>query len=107
MAFPKNRQQFFIRNQPGIEIYLHGLRMIAQVMISRVLGGSPGISYPGAHHAFEDPEPGVRTPESAQGKGRSFGFGWRRLIDWGYRGSNRHRDSFLGPLPALTRSRET
>ena len=78
--------------------------MIAQMMISWIPGGSTGISYPGAYHAFEDPEPGVRTPESAQGEGRSFDFGWRRSIDRGYCCSNHHCDSFLGPLPALTRS---
>ena len=86
MAPPKNRQQLVIGDLRGIIVYLDGLGVIAKIMISGTLFCSSRISHPGAHHAFEDPEPGVRTPESPQGKGRGFGFGWRCRIYGGYPG---------------------
>jgi hypothetical protein len=48
--------------------------VIAKIMISRTLFRSSRISHPGAHHAFQDPEPGVRTPKSPHCKGRGFCF---------------------------------
>src|SRR5208282_6189332 len=80
MALPENRQQLFIRDLGGIIVELDGLSVIPKIMISGTPFRSSRISHPGAHHAFEDPEPGVRTPESPQGEGSGFGFGRGRSI---------------------------
>ncbi len=86
MALPKNRQKLFIRDLAGIIVDLDGLGVIAKIMVSRILFRASRISHPGAHHAFEDPEPGVRTPESPQGKGGGFDLGRRRRVYGRYPG---------------------
>ncbi len=100
MALPENLQQLFIRDLGGIIVEPDGLGMIAQIMISGALSCSSRISHPGVHHAFEDPEPGVRTPESPQGKSRGFGFGRGGSINGGYPCCKSccilHHCSFLG-----------
>lgn len=52
-----------------------------------VIGGVPfhpsGISRAGPYDARNDPEPGVRPPESAEGEGSSFYDGRRTCIYFG------------------------
>ena len=108
MALPENRYKLFIRDLGGIIVELDGLSMIAQIMISRIFFSTSRISHPGVHHPFEDPEPGVRTPESPESKRGGFGFGRCCRVYCGYpRFKNRcilHLCSILNPLRVLALS---
>ena len=75
VAFPEDLQQFLIRNDRGIKIYLHRLGVIAKVAVSRVWLGASRITHPGANDAVEDPEPGLYAPESPEAEGKGFGPG--------------------------------
>ncbi len=58
----RRKRSFPGRNQPGRS--RHGLR--CHHRWGRALFA--GIPHPGAHHSVEKPEPGIRSPESAEGK---------------------------------------
>lgn len=51
--------------------------MIPQVVVSGVPFLSPCITDAGANNTGDEPEPGVRTPESPHGKGGRLRCGWR------------------------------
>jgi hypothetical protein len=75
MGLPEDVQQLCVRDDGGIVDDLDGLGVIPQVMIRGVWFGAARVSYPGADNAMEGPEPGIRTPESPQGKGGGLGMG--------------------------------
>ena len=71
MVFPEDLQEMLIRDPGRVVIDLDRLAMIAQVMVSGIFRRSAGITNTGTDDARETPEPGVRAPKSAQGKGGS------------------------------------
>ena len=44
--------------------------MVAEVFIFRICSRPPGVARPCAYNSLQKPEPGVRSPESAEAKGR-------------------------------------
>ena len=72
MAVPENVQQFAVRYTGGVVRYPYCLGMVAKLIVRRVYLGASGITDYGADNSLNTPEPGVRTPESAQGKGGRF-----------------------------------
>ncbi len=72
MAIPESGEEFLICDLSWIVINLDRLRMPVQIVISRVSGTAASVSDTGADYTFDTPEPGVRSPESAQGEGRGF-----------------------------------
>jgi len=72
VAIPENDQEFLICDLSWIVINLDRLRMPVQIVISRVSGTAASVSDTGADYSVNTPEPGVRSPESAQGEGRGF-----------------------------------
>jgi len=54
--------------------------MIAEIMIGGIWLFSASIAYSGSDNSSDTPEPGVRSPESAQGKSGSLGLGWNLLV---------------------------
>ena len=69
MARKKYFQELFVGNSGGIEIYLNRLGVPPKAPVGRILLTATGITDPGSDNTVKAPEPGVRTPESAQGKG--------------------------------------
>lgn len=69
VGFPEKGQQSFVGNDFRVKIDLDRLRMVAQVIVGRIRMGAPGVADTCPVNPFQAPEPGVRTPESAQGKG--------------------------------------
>lgn len=72
MAFPEDFEKFPVRNFCRVIFDPDSLGMVSDIIVGGVRGGPPGISHPGAHYAVQKPEPGIRSPESPQGKGRRF-----------------------------------
>ncbi len=72
MAAPKNPQQFLIGDLLRIVVNLDRLGMIADIPVGRILCAAARVTDPRADDAFDSPELGIRSPESAQGKGRTF-----------------------------------
>jgi hypothetical protein len=80
MAVPEPVQQFLVGDDGRVEIDLDGLGVIAEAVVSGGWLGAACVSYPGANYAVDDPELGIRTPKSAQGKGCGLGFDGDRGI---------------------------
>jgi hypothetical protein len=55
--------------------------MVAEFIVRGIYGGTPGVADDSADNPLNTPEPGVRTPESAQGKGGRFRHGWPVSVD--------------------------
>jgi hypothetical protein len=72
---PEDVQQFLVGDDGGIVVDLNGLGVIAEAVIGGILLGAARVSYPGADDAVDGPELGIRTPESAEGKGGGLRFG--------------------------------
>jgi hypothetical protein len=83
VRLPEDRQQVGISDADGIEIDLEGLAVIPQLVIGGGFKGAPRIPHAGADHAVKTPEPGVGSPESAQGEGGGLEAGGGILIDGG------------------------
>ena len=77
---PKNIQELLIRDASRVIFYLYALGMVAKVVVRWVLLSSSCIAHPGSEYSWYAPEPGVRTPESAKGKGRCFNLDWHGLV---------------------------
>jgi hypothetical protein len=87
---PEYVQQLLIRDLGGIEIELKRLGMIAEVVVSRVLGAAAGVTDARADDAGQTPELRVGVPESTQGKRGRFRAFRRVCIDRRH-GGRRHR----------------
>jgi len=72
MPLPENFEEPVVPDPCGIEIDLDRFRMITQRGVARVICRPACIAYARPDDSFKTPEPGVRTPESAQGEGRCF-----------------------------------
>jgi hypothetical protein len=70
MACPEDIEQFPVGDHGRIEVHLDRLDVVPEVVIRRVLRRPSRVADAGAENAWETPEPGVRTPESAQGESR-------------------------------------
>ena len=82
MFSPEDVQQFFIRDDGGVILYLDSFSMVGNVVVAGV-GGSPSrVAHTGANDAIETSKTGVWSPESAQGKGGGFDFGGSAGIYW-------------------------
>lgn len=82
MLSPEDVQQFFIRDDGRVILYLDSFSMVGNVIVAGVSGGATGIAHPGANNAIESSKTGVWSPESAQGKGGGFDFGGSAGIYW-------------------------
>ena len=54
--------------------------MVTYNYIGRIIPGAAGITYPGTDNTIKAPEPGVRTPESAEGKCSGLHIDWQFRI---------------------------
>ncbi len=70
MACPEDIEQLPVGDHGRIEIHLDRLDVISEVVVRGVLRRPSRVPDTGAENAGETPEPGVRTPESAQGERR-------------------------------------
>jgi hypothetical protein len=75
VATPEDVQQFLVGDDGRIEVDLEGLGVVAEAAIGGIALGAAGVAYPGADDAMDGPELGLRTPESAQGKGGGLRLG--------------------------------
>ena len=72
MGFPEKIQKPAVRDDCRVKVDLDRLRMISNVMVGRIRVGAPRVADARAEYPIEAPEPGVRAPESAKGKGGGF-----------------------------------
>ncbi len=96
MACPEDIEQFPVGDHGRVEVHLDRLDVVPEIVIRGVLRRSPRVPDAGAENAGETPEPGVRTPESAQGEGRRLRHSGQGCIDRRYRRGSRRR-----PAPRL------
>lgn len=72
MTAPESVQQFLIRDDGGVVFYPDRLTVITDIVVTGIAGGASGIPRRSADNPLDTPEPGFGSPESAQGKIRSF-----------------------------------
>ena len=72
MAVPEYGQEFLICDLRWIVVNLDRLRMTVEVVVCGVIDASTSVTDAGADYSVNTPEPGVRSPESAQGEGSGF-----------------------------------
>ena len=70
---PENLQQLRISNLGRVEIELERLGVIAEAMVSRILGVAARVTDARANDAGQTPELRVGVPESTQGESRRLG----------------------------------
>ena len=70
MAFPENIQELPVGYSGRVVIYLESLGMIAKAIVGGIFLGAARISNARANNSIDSPEPGIRSPESAQSKSR-------------------------------------
>ena len=83
VACEEDLEQLLVRDHARVEVELHGLGVVAEVVVCGVELGPAGIADPGPYHSFEAPELGLRAPESAQGEGGRLKGGGGGQIDRG------------------------
>ena len=88
MAFPENIQELPVGYSGRVVIYLESLGMIAKAIVGGIFLGAARISNARANNSIDSPEPGIRSPESAQSKSR-------RCCLCGYGGINGRQFFFL------------
>ena len=93
MAFPENAEQLFKGYSGWIELNLYCFGMVSEAVIRGVLFRPSRISHAGPYDARNDPEPGVRPPESAEGEGSSFHYR-RRICVYGRNMFEPHTDHY-------------
>jgi len=84
MALPEDVEQFPVGDHGRIEVHLDRLDVVPEVVIRRVLRRPARVPDAGAENPGKTPEPGVRTPESAQGECRRLRHSGQGCIDRGY-----------------------
>jgi hypothetical protein len=70
MAFPENIQELPVGYSGRVVIYLDSLGMIAKAVVGGILLCAARVANARANYSINSPEPGIRSPESAQSKGR-------------------------------------
>ena len=91
MARPEDVEQIPVGDHGRIEVHLDRLDVVPEVVIRGVLRRPSRVPDAGAEDAGETPEPGVRTPESAQAEGRCLRHSGQGCIDRRYRRGSRRR----------------
>ena len=72
MTDPEEIRQFAVGYLSGIKFNLDRLGMISQIIVGGIVFCSSRVSDTSAYNAFDNPEPGIGTPESAERKGCGF-----------------------------------
>ena len=72
MAFPENIQELPVGYSIRVVIYLESLGMIAKAVVGGIFLCAARVANARANNSIDSPEPGIRSPESAQSKGRRF-----------------------------------
>lgn len=80
MAAPEDVQQVLVGDDRRVKIDLDGLGVVAEVAVGGVGLRAARVPYPGADDAVDNPELGIRSPESAQAEGGGLGAGGNRGI---------------------------
>ena len=97
MACPEDIEQFPVGDHGRIEVHLDRLDVVPEILIRGILRRSPRVPDAGAKDAGETPEPGVRTPESAQGEGRRLNHSGQGCIHRGNRRGSMRRPALRLP----------
>ncbi len=95
VARPEQAEKVLERELFPVEMDLKHLGVRAEVVIGRVDLIPAGVSDLGTHDASKTPEPGVRTPESAEAEGDSFD-----LRDAGAVDARAHLDTMCPWVPS-------
>ena len=69
MVFPEDIQERLIGNPCRIVFDPDGFAVVSQFRVRGILCGTARITDLGTDYSLDEPEPGVCTPESPQGKG--------------------------------------
>lgn len=69
MVLPEDIEELLVRDPAGVVDDLNRLRVVAEIVIGRVLLGAACVAYQGRKDTVDLPEPGIRSPESAQAEG--------------------------------------
>ena len=72
VGFPEAFEKIAVRDHFRVIVYPDAFRMVSQAMVRRIQFRSSGIADPCANNAFDAPELGIGTPESAQRERRRF-----------------------------------
>jgi len=90
VAGPKDVQKLLVRDLAGVVVDLDRLSVIAQVIIRGILFRPSRITDASSNNTGDEPEPGIRTPESPHCKGRRLRFcrssdvyGWYGVVSGG------------------------
>jgi hypothetical protein len=67
---PENVQKLPVGYSGRVIIYLESLGVIAKAMVGGIFPGAARVSNARPDYAINAPEPGIRSPESAESKGR-------------------------------------
>lgn len=86
VTVPEEVGQFTVGEFFRDEFDLNRFGMIPQIVICRVFFGSSRVSDTGPRDAFNDPEPGIRSPESAECESGYFRLRFRRIALRKYHG---------------------
>ena len=81
MALPEDVEELLIRNYCRIKVDLDGLSVVTKAVIGRILSCSSCVADARPDDPGYTPEPGVWSPESAEGKRSRFSYGWNSGID--------------------------
>jgi len=87
VAAPEDVEQLLVRDDARVEVDLDRFGVVAEVLVGRGVGRAAGIADARADDAGDAPEPGVGSPESAEGEGRGLqrGGGGGRRDELGFR----------------------
>jgi hypothetical protein len=81
MAFPENIQKLAVGYSDRVVIYLESFGMIAKAVVGGIFLCAARVANARADNSIDSPEPGIRTPESAQSKIRGFYPPWNGGIN--------------------------
>ena len=80
VTVPEKLEKLSVGYHFRIIVNLQCFSMIAEIMVGGVWLFTPSIAYSGSDNSRDTPEPGVGSPESAQGKSGSLGLGWNLFV---------------------------
>jgi len=95
MTVPENFQKVAIRHDCWVVLYFYRFAVATQATVSRIYSVAAGIADTRTDNTINTPEPGVWTPESAQGKCRRLGKGRFHRIYQRYSYISAHNNLFL------------
>lgn len=72
MFGPEDVEQLLVGEARGVEVDLEDLGVVAYDTVRGIRGGPARVPDARAYDALEEPEPGIRPPESTGGEGRSL-----------------------------------